>query len=122
MSDKLREAIEFVRTFKGAQQSHAIEHVFEQYAKVAGAYLTEHPADDETLVNVAWVEKVSPKGWQTDRNGNSEIWIGPARWHDFPSGGVLLIDHGAALGWELRTRGDVRRLCRALRVDLGDQR
>lgn len=89
-------------------------------AGVCDAYLAEHPADDETPVDVEWLEKVAPHGWATDAMGNSELWIGPARWHDFTTGGAMLIDHGPRCpgGWCLRTRGDVRRLARALKIDL----
>jgi ribonuclease HI len=49
-----------------------------------------------------------------------ELWVGPAKWYDFASGGQLLVDHGPTNpqggGWHLRTRKDVKRFCEALRI------
>jgi hypothetical protein len=87
--------------------------------ELAEAWLAEHPADDETLVDVEWLatrkaishDENSRHWWTIDscvtfriRDDGISIWIG---------------DHFVMAN---PTRGDVRRLCRALRVELGEQR
>ena len=93
---------------------------------VCRAWLAEHPADDDIAVTVEWLQSVGlinqwyDDAWGTNQYGE-EIGIAIC----VPSGGVMLATNGyitAPKDLVCPTRGDVRRLARALRVELGEKR
>lgn len=96
----------------------------QRYAlKLAVAWIAEHPEDDETLVDVAWLVRC---GFRIDDSGDF-LWI-----NNLKSGNAFDLQYWPSLNrWlmanfdsevkvALSTRGDVRRLARALRVELGE--
>ena len=63
----------------------------EDITALAQAFLAEHPEDDDELVTVAWLEEI----------------------------GLNLLDSKYLLGRTYyKTRGDVRRLCKALEIEM----
>ena len=62
----------------------------EDLTALAQAYLDEHPEDDDELVTVAWIEET----------------------------GLNLLDSPRSGSTHYKTRGDVRRLCKALEIDV----
>lgn len=87
--------------------------------KVAQGYLAEHPADDEELVTEEWLRSVgfepdgvhlALSGWGPSRNGCIQVYDA-AKW----------ILNGTETH-RLSTRGDVRLLFRALRIELKEAR
>lgn len=88
---------------------------------VANAYLAEHPADDALPIDELWLRGVGfkPRGIEGD------LWLWPLHWRHF-SGEVVLqpaqleIWHGVLRGHP-KTRGDLRRLCAALGINLKEQ-
>ena len=82
---------------------------------VTQAYLAEHEADDDEIVTDEWLQSV---GFTDDENTN--LSLGPMELFLFSGGNELLIDHSSG-EYELKTRGDVRRLCRALGIITEEQ-
>ncbi len=66
--------------------------------------------DRDLPVTEEWLRSI---GAEEDRACN--LWVGPAQWFDFPSGGQLLIDHHKG-EFRLFTRGQVRLFCESLGV------
>ncbi len=115
MSDKLREAIKFVRTAREKLRTNSVpvEVFFEQYSRVADAYMAEHPEDDNVEISEEWL--LTLKGWRKHNE-----WFST-------DCGTINIDTSLNSVWirygkflSEATRGDVRRLARALRVELGE--
>ena len=98
---------------------------------ISNGTIYEHPADDEEPISEEWlhwvggnykydaddeIEDCSFIGWSTNRG----IQIGPSvalyvdDWN-------LMLDGTAVPGVHLKTRGDVRRLCRALGIELKEK-
>ena len=82
---------------------------------VTQVYLSEHAVDDDEIVTEKWLLFV---GFTDDENTN--LSLGPMEWFLFSGGNELLIDHHSG-SYELKTRGDVRRLCRALGIIMEEQ-
>lgn len=123
MSDEqVREAAETVRQYKKSRFAFAkVCKEIDAYEALAEAWLAANPEDSETLVDVAWCKTL--KGWVTDLT-NTLFWKSYGQ-------GSFVIDFNQAAPslWnrdhkvcDNPTRGDVRRLARALRVELGEQR
>lgn len=79
------------------------------HAILADAYLAEHPADESLDVDEDWLVQI---GFQPDASG--ALWIGDYRLCWFGRG--FFGFDGVEV--ESKTRGDVRRLCRALGVEV----
>lgn len=79
---------------------------------VTQAYLAEHSADDDEPLTDEWLVSA---GFTDDENEN--LSLGPMELFLFSGGYELLIDHSSG-EYRFRTRGDVRRLCRALGIIL----
>jgi hypothetical protein len=99
----------------------------EDLIDVCRAWLAEHPADDEQSIDTKWLLSL---GFEWNENETSDyLWVNnPKSGNKFdfvylPTSCVwLLSDEINELTLDVRTRGDVRRLCRALRVELGEKR
>lgn len=91
-------------SFDGA----AVQSVESSDAKlVAAAYLREHPADDEELIDSTWVESIE---LQSDMIENSQyLYCNQGQWQFWLGPWIHLRDVNA--------RGDVRRLREALMGD-----
>lgn len=89
------------------------------WRNLAESWLAEHPTDDDEPVTEEWLRLIGAKD-EVDGKINGEdvydLYIGPARWCVFSSGGQLLIDHHGE--WRLKTRGDVLRFCAALGIKI----
>lgn len=88
------------------------EGKFDDLTDVVTAYLAEHPSDDEQSVDEAWLRAVG-----------FVLFYGSWRFRD----SVILVPRGKKFGinpadvWsEIKTRGNVRLLCRALKIKLRD--
>ena len=86
---------------------------------LADAYLAEHREDDAEPVTEEWLRSIGAKD-EVDGKIDGEplfnLYIGPACLCYFPSGVELLIDHHH--GWPLKTRGQVRLMCRSLSIEM----
>lgn len=93
---------------------------------VIEAWLVEHPDDDETLVDAEWLQSVGlTNQWYDDTWGTNQYSGRMGIAICVPSGGVMICNGDSITapdGLVCPTRGDVRRLARALRVELGDGR
>lgn len=89
--------------------------VYRDGAAVAAAWLAEHPADDAEPVTEEWLRSVGfssrPNNrWlqiRTPQGGRLDCWMASPLWE--------FHDEAVAIP---QTRGDVRRLCTALGIDL----
>lgn len=125
MSDKqVREAI-----------SRIIESIDSRFSQaegddiqiLIGAWLAEHPEDDDQSIDTKWLLSV---GFEWNENETSDYLLinntnGGNKFDlvYLPTSCVwLLSDEVNELTLDIRTRGDVRRLARALRVQLGEKR
>ena len=80
---------------------------------LAAAYLAEHPADEDELVTRAWLGEVG-----LGVEYSHEIGLGFAlHTHDLVPWGIVYEDAEMDLP-PVKTRGDVRRLCKALGKEL----
>ena len=122
MNEKVREAIADIR--KSWRSGYSLRPSCVD--TVIEAWEAEHPADDDIAVTVEWLQSVGlinqwyDDAWGTNQYGE-EIGIAIC----VPSGGVMLATNGyitAPKDLVCPTRGDVRRLARALRVELGEKR
>ena len=115
MNDQLKTAMQEVEAalMPGAPLTDSAQCAAWTLAK---AYLAEHPADDEEPVTGDWLLSIGFEPDAThlvlrrfgpDENGKIQVYLLDRRW--------LL--HGTRIKM-LCTRGDVRRLCAALRVPL----
>lgn len=68
-------------------------------------------ADDGEAIDEAWLRSIGA----VDNPIREKLEIGPAQWYRFHSGDVLGIDHYTGF-YELKTRGELRRLCDALKI------
>lgn len=119
MSDELRERAE---TLVALHQTVSIDATssFEACGiKLAYAYLAEHPADDELAVDEAWLRSVG----FSDTKWDGEVELGRLYAHCGTTIALSLCgeysDESVAL--PCKTRGDVRRLCKALGIELKEQ-
>ena len=86
-------------------------------------YLAEHPADDDEPVTAEWLESV---GWEAYPDTGNRMWHSRSAtliMIDLRNPGETWLCHGSsAHGWDYitksTTRGDVRRLCSALGIQL----
>lgn len=121
MSDELRAAAE--RLARDADPGRMADlgesDLFDRLrdgAAVAAAWLAEHKADDAELVTKEWLLAVGfasdgshfrLSGWGPDRNGTVQVYRWASEW--FVNGSRIRSQP---------TRGDVRRLAKALGVEL----
>lgn len=84
-------------------------------AAVARAYLTEHPADDDEPLSAAWLDKCLPRSKDVGFSGEVLWQFGP---FDTLSMYPEREDVARVFAREIRTRGQLRRLCAALGVPL----
>lgn len=73
---------------------------------VAAAYLREHQADDDELLNSTWVESI---GLAFDSSEGPYLCCNNGQWQ-------LRLSLLTCIG-DVNTRGDVRRLCTALSIE-----
>ena len=121
MSDKLREAAQEIRGFSVHCAAHPEKlsknmlAMFEKVYWVSQAYLAEHPADDDEPVTEEWLLSVGfvhdathvvLRNWGPQRNGNIQAYPNGKWWLN----GTAMI--------QMKTRGQVRRLCAALGIGL----
>ena len=119
MNDDVREAAELCRKYSpGTGIDSQSELVTFAHARelIVAEYLTEHLVDDDKPVTEEWLRSA---GFAEDENTN--ILLGPMEYFLFSGGPELLIDHSSG-EYRLKSRGDVRRLCRALRIKEDDPR
>ena len=77
---------------------------------LAQAYIAEHPADDDEPVTDEWLDSV----FGTDDSLCTE-------WHDEWGEKITWLDKFGLVSIPMpKTRGDVRRLCRALGIELNE--
>lgn len=95
--------------------------MFDDTCEVLDAYLREHPADDAEPVKNSWLDHhfdyECGLGWSVGKmfvrhDAMSREWIVYARDHEYGQSIELAV---------IFTRGDVRRLCRALGIELKEQ-
>lgn len=132
--DELRRAAESVLANTGRGPSCGsvrCELAFLHARKVSEAYLAEHPADDGTAVTVEWLQSVGfwerAEDWVSPPYGRHEngtpwrlVWSGWNRSQNKPVWELSFPGCTASLGYDLPTRGDVRRLCRVIRAPLAE--
>jgi hypothetical protein len=94
---------------------------------LAEAWLAEHPEDDDEEPSEEWLEKVGFK--EDDTDTGKFMWINNHKsgnkfdlqyWYEVDC--WMIADADNEIEVYLATRGDVRRLARALLVELGEQR
>jgi hypothetical protein len=109
MANKEREAAQrIIDTPDISFDGVAVQSVESADAKlVAAAYLVEHPADDDELINSTWIESV---GLQFDLTDHPYAYCHNGQWQIWWSLSLWLRD--------VNTRGDVRRLCAALGIEM----
>jgi hypothetical protein len=115
----------------GTYPSLAMAMQADDHARIAALWLAEHPEDSDELVTEAWLRAVgfwprsedelcSPRTF--DEAGPDPVWMlvhdrKPASpWR--PKWCISFPGCQAGLGYDLPTRGDVRRLCRCLGITL----
>jgi len=119
MTDELQRAAERLRACNYESDWDLDGASFQQisdWQALAKAYLAEHPADDGEAVTVEWLESI---GWLEDQTGWPAICL-----RETSEWGISWRGHGIWLTpmsvplYRAPTRGDVRRLCRALGIAL----
>jgi hypothetical protein len=123
MSDELRAAAEQILAGEivGVGSGYVTTKEFpESWKALARCYLSDHPQDDGELVTEEWLDRVLPmkndSNWTLFKHMPLQIEI------EGPHGGFWLwiltdeeVPHRIR---EIKTRGDVRLLCRALGIEL----
>jgi hypothetical protein len=126
--ERLRICAGIIRDFNANKENYGdLDSVTAAYDVLAEAWLAEHPADDEQSIDTKWLLSL---GFEWNENETSDyLWVNnPKSGNKFdliylPTSCVwLLSDEINELTVDIRTRGDVRRLARALKVELGEQR
>lgn len=119
MSKQVREAAQRVIKHLGDSLNSGAT-VGDMY-DVCRAWLAEHPDDDDTLVDVAWMDKCE-KLFTNDAD-DGVVYFDRCEGIEICISGsdIVLMFCGVTL-IESPTRGDVRRLARGLRVELGEKR
>jgi hypothetical protein len=122
-TDELRAAAERVRRFRRGENPCDIWEYpeLDQYhdlAQLAAAWLADHPADDDTGLSVGWMHSVgfvqSGGGWWARVDGSDGLAL---EYYDSNEvGEVFRLPTNGYLPSRVlvNTRGDLRRLCRAL--------
>ena len=119
--DKLREAALLMRSKTIANRYDNAGYL------LAKAWIAEHPADDDLCVTREWLQMV---GWKKEE-GQPNKW-NIAR-HDAMAIGLWIVDDGwkamlihnavaqSCIVRGLKTRGDVRSLCKSLNIELKEK-
>ena len=132
MGDLTRQAVKLAR-----ERLRGNHPCFEEFVCIAGDKLSdlkllafndlaEHPVDDDELIDAAWLDTTSlrfitdhgePVGWWTAPNSpdRARFRIAESVCH-YP--GEWLATYGDCFTPRLKTRGDLRRLCKALGIPL----
>ena len=109
MSDELRSAAKRLllgpRAYRGTGHSARLD-----IQGLADAYLAEHQADDEQPIDLKWLDCLS-------RDGGDLPFICVT----YRDGAYHLTGHSEYVAPDPATRGDVRRLCKSLGVELKEQ-
>lgn len=103
--DELRAAADRFLAFDGTG------NVMAEAFLLANAYVAEHPADDDEPITVEWL---CVMGWELT---DTRLELGPLSWHGFDNTMRIDCDILTSLP-HITTRGDVRRLCKVLGIEL----
>ncbi len=129
ISQDVRDAAERLRTpwtIHGRKISEIENHTnqwFEDAKTITDAYLSEHPADDEQVIDETWlkgagfVKEDHPQKWRVTREDALPLGL----WSVDDGWKAMLIHTAHASSCIVRgltTRSDVRRLCTALGIKL----
>lgn len=123
MTDELRAAAERLRRWKaGDHEVMESRHMLHaNWSMLADAYLAEHPADDDEAVTEDWIESVRTCPWCVIEFNDAVMldWEESTLYlHTEISDGIGVVTRVELP--HLKTRGDVRRFCRAFGKDLKD--
>lgn len=80
------------------------------------AYLAEHPADDGELIDTAWLKKLGSNKKTHDGIAYLQLDNGDCQANVYATGEVIV--EASEKIHETATRGQFRRLCRALGIEL----
>lgn len=87
--------------------------------KVAEAFLEQNKADDDIAVDIGWVDDTftrdTDRFWELDPDDSLKLYI-----FVDSDNAVRIKSYGATLQTN-PTRGELRMLCRAMGVDIGDK-
>lgn len=129
MNDEVRKAAERYRTWEHGAQEYMPPMVgvcrYSDMETLANAYLAEHPADDDEPVTEEWWDNTLGGRHVCIQYSNFGLWL-DTRYGNVK---VELYAESAALDSDCfvltllvkPTRGDVRRLCRALGIEPKEQ-
>ena len=130
MSDQLRTTAQISTTecllwYFGSTDPSLIREQMEKLLRICGEWNAEHPADDETLVDEAWLTSIlsvsaDTGNWTVRRSAPTTFEIeldGRAFWLWFAHDEVTPVPLR-----QMKTRGDVRRLLAALDVSLQEKK
>lgn len=112
MNEELKAAIERRRKYLGWKYYGAISDVL----LLADAYLAEHPEDDDEPTTEEWLREsgfVNYEGWPSSKIGLETLPGLYLSWNSAEN--TFRLDECLC---ECFTRGDVRRLCSALGIEL----
>ena len=123
MSDSIKEAAERLRYMQYPITDAGVIKQQHDRADLAAAYLAEHPADDDELVTPDWLELV---GWEPYPQTRRNMWysrsVSLLMIHFRDGEGTWLCHGSSSCGWDYVTkqctRGDLRRLCKLLGIEL----
>lgn len=115
MNEELKRVIERYRERNSNQSEYQDSIVYSEDVDagiLAEAYLAEHPADDDEPLSQEWLSSVSRGVFGKVAFVSYELLDDASVWR------MLGDDRGWYLFTSVKTRGDVRRLCRALGIEL----
>jgi hypothetical protein len=131
---KLRDAAERRRTGDYSALKTVNDRCLQPLADaefLADAYLTEHPADDNEPLTGEWLESLGAKSshWATGTCDYSipsdgievDVRIWSQAVDTDPEAIISNAGHNDNVQIQVKTRADVRLLCRALRIELKEQ-
>lgn len=89
---------------------------------LAERWLADHPEDDAEKITPEWVCSVLPNTSSYGRRGDHKGKLGEVSWltskHETSAGSFCMWLNGSLYDWPEATRGELRRLCQAMRIEL----
>ena len=114
VTDDLRGSLERVQY----NQKYDILSDYQDFINLAVAYAAEHPADAGEPISVAWLQAIGFTG----PNQIASMRCGPITLDPYANDESDQWWETEFCGTKFRTRGQVRVLCRALGVDIKEQK